>query len=831
MKNYIGIDLGTTNSAICSFDGQETHVWKSPEQNDVTPSCISYDRRGNKYIGQRAYDAAPQNKDNAARLFKRFMGTKTMIPIQALGKELRPEECSAEVLKTLYGYLPEELRNDPETGTVITVPAAFNQMQKTATMEAAELAGIGNVALMQEPVAAIMSVMRVKKTDGMFLIYDFGGGTLDIAIAESIGKRVNLLAHGGIAMCGGRDFDRGIFTNVIQPWLEDTFHLPSGWVTKPDYQVLKNLSVWAAERAKIELSSREESRISLTEFEVRSRDADGEEIFLDVPLTRNDLNPIIEEKVMDSIDKVRELLAQNHLQATDFENIVFIGGPTNYKPLRDKVSFELGIPGVVNVNPMTAVAEGAAIYAESIDWQTTDRRRKNVRGKVSLEDDAVEFNYIARAAENETKIGVRVQKALPEGMEFQVDSKDTGWTSGRLPLAQGKVVTVPLAQAGANTFRITMYDAFGGAVKEDTIVIEKTSATISAIPASHAIGVEVLKSLDGSDSKLEWLVQVGDSLPKKGRKTFKATQAIQADSPDSLNFKLWEGEIEEPVSDNRFIGVFAIHGRDLTDGVLPAGADLICDYEVLDSGNVNIEISVPQIGSSFQSDRNFYSREEGAVDYTSADGVDQLLDDGNALMDRIDRLDANVKDDRIQQAREKVDDVLGLAYSDNPDAEPRKEAADKLYEAKRLLYEIRKEHAMELHKSRLDRWRENCESIRQYASEDDWRELQRFLRLAQGSMRRRDNSFDDYLSELNGKYFTILWQQDWFVIDWFKEESKRETDYIDAAAFRKLVGIGQQALEANEIDKLRHTLGAILTLPRKARAADRSNDFVNIIKG
>ena len=144
----------------------------------------------------------------------------------------------------------------------------------------------------------------------MFLIYDFGGGTLDIALAESIGKRVNLLAHGGIAMCGGRDFDRGIFANVIQLWLEQTFHLPHDWVTQPDYQVLKNLSIWAAERAKIELSSREESHISLTEFEVRTRDLDGEEIFLDVPLTRDLLNPIIEEKVTESIDKVRELLVK-----------------------------------------------------------------------------------------------------------------------------------------------------------------------------------------------------------------------------------------------------------------------------------------------------------------------------------------------------------------------------------------------------------------------------------------------------------------------------------------------------------------------------------------
>ena len=105
----------------------------------------------------------------------------------------------------------------PDIGTVITVPAAFDQMQKEATMEAATLAGIGKVALMQEPVAAVMSAMRSRNTDGMFLIYDLGGGTLDIAIAESIGGRVNLLEHGGIAMCGGRDFDRVLVDNARPP--------------------------------------------------------------------------------------------------------------------------------------------------------------------------------------------------------------------------------------------------------------------------------------------------------------------------------------------------------------------------------------------------------------------------------------------------------------------------------------------------------------------------------------------------------------------------------------------------------------------------------------
>ena len=297
MKNFVGIDLGTTNSAICTYDGESTRVWKSPEQNDVTPSAIYIDKRGNKYVGKRAYDSAPHSPNNSALLFKRLMGTSTPIELKAIGETKTPEECSAEVLKVLYGYLPEEIRNDPNTGTVITVPAAFNQMQKDATMHAAEMAGLGNVALMQELVAAVMSVMKARNTDGIFLIYDLGGGTLDIAIAESIGGRVNLLAHGGIAMCGGRDFDRVLFDNVVKPWLFENFNLPDDLSVNPDFKSLMRLANLATEKAKIELSSREESIISLSESETRARDLSGEEIYIDIPITRQTLDELIEERV------------------------------------------------------------------------------------------------------------------------------------------------------------------------------------------------------------------------------------------------------------------------------------------------------------------------------------------------------------------------------------------------------------------------------------------------------------------------------------------------------------------------------------------------------
>src|SRR6185503_17427327 len=127
---YVGIDLGTTNSAICSFDGEKLKLYKSPEQHDVTPSAIFIDKRGNKFVGARAYNNAARNPDNAATLFKRLMGTSTPIKLPAVDLTMTPEQCSAEVLRVLFGYLPEEIRNAGETGTVITVPAAFNQMQK-----------------------------------------------------------------------------------------------------------------------------------------------------------------------------------------------------------------------------------------------------------------------------------------------------------------------------------------------------------------------------------------------------------------------------------------------------------------------------------------------------------------------------------------------------------------------------------------------------------------------------------------------------------------------------------------------------------------------------
>ncbi|MCU8019650.1 Hsp70 family protein [Shewanella sp. SM72] len=831
MKNYVGIDLGTTNSAICSYDGSETRIWKSPEQNDVTPSAIYIDRRGNKYVGKRAYDSAPHSPDNSAMLFKRVMGTSTPIQLSAVNLTKTPEECSAEVLKVLFGYLPEEIRNDPDTGTVITVPAAFNQMQKDATMQAASMAGLGNVALMQEPVAAVMSVMRARNTDGMFLIYDLGGGTLDIAIAESIGGRVNLLAHGGIAMCGGRDFDRVLVDNVVRPWLLEKFDLPDDFSVNPSFKSLIRLATWATERAKIELSAREEVVISLSETETRVRDLNGDEIYLDIQLKRETYDNLIAERVAESISSAREALNKAGLSPHDLERIVFVGGPTNYKPLRDKVSYELGIPGNTDVNPMTAVAEGASLFAESIDWGSQNRSRKNTRGQISSGGGIdLSFNYIARTPDVKAKIAVQLAGQAASGSEFQIDSEDTGWTSGRMPLKHGTTLDVTLSKSGENTFKVFVFDAVGGplTLEQDKIVITRTAATVDAIPASHSVGIEVLEKLGGRPV-LDYLVRSGDSLPRKGKKIFKAAESLKSGASGSLNLKLWEGEIEDPITDNRPIGVLKISGSDFDDGVIPAGADLECEFEILDSGNIVIEVSVPCIGGTFHSGRNFYSRQEGQIDYTAA--AVMVVEEGERTLNRIDEINKVVDNPKLEQARQKLESATELD-PEEAESEKSQEAMEKVFEARKLLAQVRKEHLKEIRQIDLNSVVSFFDQlIREHARPSETSAFDNLVKTAQRSIDRNDNDFEHHLDELRNKNFEILWRQDWFVVERFKHLVSSPHLFADKHRFDDLTQQGMLLMRSDDIEKLRSVVAELSMIQIGGSTDNEMFDVANIIRG
>lgn len=825
---YVGIDLGTTNSAICSYDGELVRLYKSPDQNDVTPSAIFIDRRGNKYLGKRAYDNAAKNPDNAATKFKRMMGTSTPVKLAAVNITMTPEQCSAEILKLCFGYLPEEIRNSGDTGTVITVPAAFNQMQKDATLAAAEMAGLGKVGLMQEPVAAVMCVMQQRNSDGVFLVFDLGGGTLDIAIAESISGRVGLLAHGGVAMCGGTDFDRAILDNVVKPWLLSSFDLPEDFSANPRYKSLMRMCVWASEKAKIELSAKDESVISLTESDLGVNDEAGSEIYVDIPLTRDIVDELIADKVDESIRSARETLEKAGLSPHDVERVVFVGGPTQYKPLRDRVSFELGIAPSIDVNPMTAVAEGAAVFAESIDWASQSRGRKSARGAISAGGALnLSFNYISRTPDSKAKVIAKLGGTAAPGIEFQIDSLDTGWSSGRKALEDGVTVDLALVKPGENTFKVFVFDPNGGpiALGEDKIVISRTAASIDAIPASHSVGVECRDKLGGR-LVIDYLVLEGDQLPVKGKKTYRTEESLRAGSTGSIKFKLWEGAISDPITDNRFIGLFEITGSDFDDGVIAAGAELICEYEMRDSGNITLNVSVPSIGGAFNSGRNFYSPQEGQIDYTKASRL--IEEESEHALQRLGDMASKIDDPRLDRAQEMLEQARSIKSGES-DPETAKQAMDNIQEAKRLLALTRGAHLHDIRQLELDKAVAFFDSaVREHARPSEANAFDNLVKTAQRAINAND--FEIHLDGLRGRNFMILWRQDWFVIDRFKWLAQDSHLFPDAREHAQLVMAGTEALKANDIHKLRDVVAELDSVRIGSAGEDEMMSGANIIR-
>lgn len=826
MKYYIGIDLGTTNSAICSYDGTHTRIWKSPEQNDVTPSAIYVDRRGNRYYGSKAYSQAPYNPTNSATLFKRFMGTSTKINLEAAHLSLTPEECSAEILKVLYGYLPEGIRNDPETATVITVPAAFNQMKKDATMQAARMAGIGKVALMQEPVAAVMSVMRGAHSEGIFLIYDLGGGTFDVSIAENIKGKVNLLAHGGIEMCGGRDMDRMIFNQVVIPWLLDNFSLPEDFIVNRKYKTFCRVAQWAAEQAKIELSANGSSTIALSESEARTSDEDGNELYLDIDLSREMMDGLIGDLVEDTVKATRETLEKAGLSANDLERIVFVGGPTNYKPLRDRVCEELALPADIDVNPMTAVAEGASIFAESIDWSTANHSRKAANAVARTNVD-IAFKYTARISGDSARVMCMTEQQY-DGYTLIITSRDSGWSSGSIPLRNQAQTTLPLIKNGENTFDVKVLDNYGREVPigVQRIVITKTLATIGAIPASHSIGVEMLDRLGGIPV-YTILIHEGDSLPKRDTVTFRAGQTLKAGSNSTINIKLWEGNIESPITDNRFIGVLKIAGTDFSSGVIPTGADIECEYEMSDSGTITLDVSVPCIGASF-TNRNFYSRQEGQIDLND---VDDIAEHGQQVLDRIERMEERLDDPQLEEARRKAENAATIDQKPLHDPEDVQKVNNDLLDAKKIMNQVRIKNLKTIRQMDLDSCRRFFdEVVRQYAKDNEAQSFDNLVRSAQRSIDRNDADFDNILENLKTKNTIILLRQDWFVVDWYKRATASGANYLDVNRFHDLKRLGDQAMANDDMDKLRQVLFELLSIKIDPDHSDSMFDVANIIR-
>ena len=383
MAKVIGIDLGTTNSAVAVMEAGEPTIISSAEGGRLTPSTVSVSKNGERLVGQVAKRQAVTNPDNTIFSIKRLMGRKFDEPVVQYdkklmpfkiakatngdaqvvmgGKEYSPPEISAMILQKLKtdaeAYLGEKI-----TEAVITVPAYFNDSQRQATKDAGKIAGLSVLRIVNEPTAAALAYGLDKKHDETIAVYDLGGGTFDISILELGEGTFQVKSTNGDTHLGGDDFDQ-----IIIDWLCDEFKRDQGIDLRQDKMALQRLKE-SAEKAKCELSTVQQTEVNLPFI---TADASGPK-HLNIPLTRAKLEQLVMDLVEKTAGPCQQALDDAGKKASQIDEVILVGGQTRMPLVQEKVKQFFGREPHKGVNPDEVVATGAAIQAGVLKGDVKD---------------------------------------------------------------------------------------------------------------------------------------------------------------------------------------------------------------------------------------------------------------------------------------------------------------------------------------------------------------------------------------------------------------------------------------------------------------------------
>jgi molecular chaperone DnaK len=373
MAKIIGIDLGTTNSVVAIMEGKEPKVIVNEEGDRITPSVVAWDEQGEVLVGQIAKRQAITNPEGTIFSAKRFIGRRfdevkqpelARLPFQVVrrdngdvgfvvrNKQVTPQEVSAHVLRKLKraaeNYLGEEVKE-----AVITVPAYFNDSQRQATKDAGKIAGLEVKRIVNEPTAAALAYGLDKKNEEIIAVYDFGGGTFDISILEVSDNVVQVISTNGDTQLGGDDIDNRVIDYLVAEFKKD-----QGIDVSGDKMVMQRLKD-AAEKAKIELSSKLETTVNLPFL---TADATGPK-HMNIKLSRAKLESMIEDLVQRSLEPCKKALADANKRASEINEVVLVGGSTRIPAVQEAVKKFFGKEPHKGVNPDEVVAIGAAVQA------------------------------------------------------------------------------------------------------------------------------------------------------------------------------------------------------------------------------------------------------------------------------------------------------------------------------------------------------------------------------------------------------------------------------------------------------------------------------------
>lgn len=733
-----GIDLGTTNSAIAVLDGIKANVIKSNLDTDITPSAVYIGRNGNVIIGSKAKSKLEDDRsvDDVYIEFKRRMGGDSMYNFKSAGISKSPEELSSEILKSLKGNVQQRMDEDIKAA-VITIPAAFGSGQCVATKKAAELAGFTQCPLLQEPVAASLAYGFQANTEkrSFWLVFDFGGGTFDAAVMKAEDGDIQVVNHGGDNFLGGADIDWGVIEKIIIPEIRSSYNLPEFKRENAKWRSAFAKIKRAVEEAKINLSRNAETFIDGCIFQ----DADGNDVELDgFKLTQTQLADIAEPLIDRAVKKCQSVLAEKNLQPSAIEKTILVGGPTLAPYFRTILSDKLGIALDHSVDPLTVVAQGAAVFAGT---QRIDRSTRAAT-PVAAGTYKIVLNYQPIGPDDDPSV---VGEVIPpagqstDGCSIEFVNRTTRWSSGAIQLnGEGKFHLRLRAETGSqNIFDINLVDATGTKLSTDTTEIPYTiGVSIKAQITCNDISIEK------ENNEVEVLVPKGTAYPyKKTNRRFTSTVELKKGQPGKIVIPVLEafgGNAGRLADHNLKLGELIL----TSDGLrrdLPLGSEIEITISAKEPGALKVEAYVPLLDESFsvkleydrkaastENDlRNEFKKEKervddilrraNAEDSDLAEKIDGIISDINSKWDTVGSVEGSKQiEARIIEMRVILDDLEESA-----------KFPEKVEEIKGRIEDI-EEYSSEMNSAQRGELRDIRERLAQIEAKKSISELERF---------------------------------------------------------------------------------------------------------
>lgn len=497
LKIDYGIDLGTTNSSICRMEKGIPVVIKTDMLKDTMPSCVSVSRRGIIKVGDGARNSLESDAKRATKSwsstntntyveFKRTIGTDATYHCTNINRDFTSEELSAEVLKTLKSFVTDEEVHS----IVITVPAKFTVGQKTATIEAARMAGFDHCELLQEPIAASFAYgLSSEQKNGLWMVFDFGGGTFDAALLKVEDGIMQVFDTAGDNYLGGKDLDAAIVDKLIIPYLNDNYCIDSILSDNIKSKILRDAMKVFAERFKNQLSFKQIHEEN-TDGDL-GVDDNGEDIELYLTITQQQVFDAMRPVFQKAVDVCKTLLERNNLKGSQLNKLILVGGPTHSPLIRQMLRDQITPNVDTSIDPMTAVATGAALYASTIDADVKD-------SDIEVGTIKLDLGYEATSVEQTEWVSVKLDKAgsgslCPNKVLVDFVRGDNAWSSGKTEIDEmGNVIEANLVEGKTNAFTIVAYNEQGYQLpcfpSEITII---QGSKVGSAPLPYNIGIAI----------------------------------------------------------------------------------------------------------------------------------------------------------------------------------------------------------------------------------------------------------------------------------------------------------------------------------------------------